>query len=96
MKSIIKLKTPQDLCLSPPTKPSNKSHSSNFTEQLPDEEGRYELVNGEIMRILATRQHDNIAEFIADTFKSAFRGQDKILSRTFPELVLIAQQVFTA
>jgi hypothetical protein len=27
---------------------------------------------------------------------SAFRGQDKILSRTFPELVLIAEQVFTA
>jgi Uma2 family endonuclease len=40
-----------------------------FIEELPDEEGRYELVNGEIMRILATRQHDNVAEFIADTFK---------------------------
>lgn len=44
-----------------------------FIEQLPDEEGRYELVNGEIMRILATRQHDNIAEFIADTFKVEVR-----------------------
>ena len=33
------------------------------------EEGRYELVNGEIMRIQATRKHDNLAEFIADTFK---------------------------
>ncbi|MGI2907891.1 hypothetical protein [Tolypothrix sp. VBCCA 56010] len=27
---------------------------------------------------------------------NAFRGQDKILSRTFPELVLIAEQLFTA
>jgi Uma2 family endonuclease len=35
-----------------------------FLERLPDEEGRYELVNGEIMRILATRQHDNLADFI--------------------------------
>ncbi|MEA5619862.1 Uma2 family endonuclease [Cronbergia sp. UHCC 0137] len=33
------------------------------------EEGRYELVNGEIMRIQATRKHDNLADFIADTFK---------------------------
>ncbi|NET02148.1 MAG: Uma2 family endonuclease [Sphaerospermopsis sp. SIO1G1] len=33
------------------------------------EEGRYELVNGEIMRIQATRKHDNVAEFITDTFK---------------------------
>ncbi|MEA5513328.1 Uma2 family endonuclease [Nodularia sp. UHCC 0506] len=33
------------------------------------EEGRYELVNGEIMRIQATRKHDNLAEFISDTFK---------------------------
>jgi Uma2 family endonuclease len=33
------------------------------------EEGRYELVNGKIMRIQATRKHDNIAEFITDTFK---------------------------
>jgi Uma2 family endonuclease len=40
-----------------------------FLERLPDEEGRYELVNGEIMRTLATRQHDNLAEFITDEFK---------------------------
>lgn len=50
--------------------------SRSFREFLvfdfPDE-GRYELVNGEIVRILATRQHDNIAEFIADAFKAEFR-----------------------
>ena len=28
-------------------------------------EGRYELVEGEIVRILATRQHDNIADFLS-------------------------------
>lgn len=47
--------------------------SLTFSEFLsydfPDE-GRYELVNGDIVRILATRQHDNIAEFIADAFKA--------------------------
>ena len=37
------------------------------------EEGRYELVNGDVVRILATRQRDNIAEFIADTFKAEVR-----------------------
>jgi hypothetical protein len=30
---------------------------AQFVEQIPDAEGRYELVNGEIMRILATRKH---------------------------------------
>ncbi|MBR8832939.1 MAG: Uma2 family endonuclease [Stigonema ocellatum SAG 48.90 = DSM 106950] len=38
--------------------------------QLPDEEGRYELVEGEIVRILPTRKHDSIAEFISDSFKA--------------------------
>jgi Uma2 family endonuclease len=49
---------------------------ARFLEQLPDEEGRYEFVNGEIMRILATRQHDNIAEFITDLFKAEVRRLD--------------------
>jgi Uma2 family endonuclease len=44
-----------------------------FLEQDVAEEGRYELVNGEIVRILATRQHDNIAEFMSDTFKGEVR-----------------------
>ena len=35
----------------------------DFLELRP-EDGRYELVNGEIVRILATRQHDNVADFI--------------------------------
>jgi Uma2 family endonuclease len=63
-----------------------------FLEQLPDEEGRYELVNGEIMRILATRQHNNIADFIADIFKAEverlnlnYRVSGRIVVRTQTE-----------
>jgi Uma2 family endonuclease len=39
-----------------------------FVQRYP-EDGRYELVNGEIVRILATRQHDDVADFIADMLK---------------------------
>jgi len=35
-----------------------------FVTQLPDEEGYYELVNGEIMRILPTRRHEDTADAI--------------------------------
>jgi Uma2 family endonuclease len=40
-----------------------------FITQLPDEESRYELINGEIVRILPTRRHETLAEFITDIFK---------------------------
>ncbi|MGK7877204.1 MAG: Uma2 family endonuclease [Xenococcaceae cyanobacterium] len=40
-----------------------------FLEQCP-EDGRYELVDGKIVRILATRLHDDIADFIADGMKA--------------------------
>lgn len=36
----------------------------------PLEDGRYELVNGEIVQILATRQHEDIADFIANLMKA--------------------------
>jgi Uma2 family endonuclease len=39
-----------------------------FVSQCPTE-GRYEFVDGEIVRILATRKHDNVAEFITDVMK---------------------------
>ncbi len=39
-----------------------------FIEQLPDDDGRYELINGEIVRILATRQHEDVADFIQRRF----------------------------
>lgn len=60
-----------------------------FIEQDIAEEGRYELVNGEIVRILPTRQHDNIAEFMSDTFKAEvkrlnlnYRVSGRIMIRT--------------
>lgn len=34
------------------------------------EDGRYELVDGRLVRILATRHHDDIADFIADEMKA--------------------------
>lgn len=53
--------------------PKQKLSFVQFLEQLPDEEGRYELVDGEIMRILPTRKHDNVAEFMSDAFKAEVR-----------------------
>lgn len=50
-------------------KPKQKLTFEQFITQLPDEEGRYELIDGEIMRILPTRKHETIAEFISDIFK---------------------------
>ena len=40
-----------------------------FLEYDVEEEGRYELINGEIVRILPTRRHETIAEFMSDSFK---------------------------
>jgi Uma2 family endonuclease len=34
------------------------------------EDGRYELVNGEIVEMNATRNHDDVADFSADSFKN--------------------------
>jgi Uma2 family endonuclease len=39
-----------------------------FLEQCPSE-GRYEFVDGDIVRVLATRKHDTVAEFVSDVFK---------------------------
>ncbi|PSF38066.1 hypothetical protein C7H19_06230 [Aphanothece hegewaldii CCALA 016] len=46
-----------------------------FIEQLPDSEGRYELVNGEIMRILSTRKHDTLAEYLSDALKDEVKSK---------------------
>lgn len=48
-----------------PTQSKPKLTLEQFLQQYPDD-GRYELVDGEIMKILATRQHDDIADFIAE------------------------------
>lgn len=42
---------------------------SQFINQLPEGEGCYELVNGQIMRKQPTRKHDTIAELITDLIK---------------------------
>lgn len=43
-----------------------------FLEQCP-EEGFYELVNGEIVEVRSTRNHDDVADFIADSFKDEIK-----------------------
>jgi Uma2 family endonuclease len=49
--------------------PKQKLTFEQFLEQCPLE-GRYEFVDGEIVRVLATRKHDTVAEFISDVFKA--------------------------
>lgn len=43
-----------------------------FLDQCP-EEGFYELVDGEIVEVRATRNHDDVADFIADSFKDEIK-----------------------
>jgi Uma2 family endonuclease len=45
-----------------------------FLENYPDD-GRYELINGEIVRILATRRHEDISDFVADTLRAQVQHQ---------------------
>lgn len=52
------------------TKLTQQLTFEQFLEQDVAEEGRYELVNGEIVRVLPTRQHETVAEFISDLFKA--------------------------
>ncbi|MGK7890417.1 MAG: hypothetical protein AB4042_13860 [Leptolyngbyaceae cyanobacterium] len=37
---------------------------NDFLEQYPENNGRFELVDGEIIEMPATRRHDDIAEFL--------------------------------
>lgn len=60
-----------------------------FLQQYP-EDGRYELVNGEIVRILATRQHDDIADFIADSLKELVRSGN--LNYKVSDRIVVATQ----
>lgn len=55
--------------------PSKNLTFEQFLEQCPTE-GRYEFVDGEIVRILATRKHDTVAEFISDSFKAETKRLD--------------------
>jgi len=59
-----------------------------FIKQLPDEDGRYELVNGEIVQILPTiRLHENVADFIENTFQN----EVKRLNLNYTGLTQLAQ-----
>ncbi|MBV8887405.1 MAG: Uma2 family endonuclease [Chroococcidiopsidaceae cyanobacterium CP_BM_RX_35] len=40
------------------------------------EDGRYELVDGKIVRILATRQHEDVADYIQDLLKEEVKHQN--------------------
>ena len=51
-----------------PTQPKPMLSFEQFVKQLPDEEGRYELVNGEIVKILPIRLHEDVADFLIKQF----------------------------
>ena len=44
-----------------------------FLETTPDDGNRYELVNGERVQLMATRAHDDVADFLYDTFRDQVR-----------------------
>lgn len=41
----------------------------DFLETTPEDGNRYELVNGERVQLMATRAHDDVADFIYDAFR---------------------------
>ncbi|MEZ2232037.1 Uma2 family endonuclease [Microcoleus sp.] len=49
------------------TEPKQMLSFEQFIKQLPDE-GRYELVNGEIVKILPIRLHEDVADFLIKQF----------------------------
>lgn len=66
-----------------------KLNFNNFLEWEVSEEGKYELIDGEIVRILPTRKHEDIADLIEDTFRDQvkqfklnYRVSGRILIRT--------------
>ena len=47
-----------------------------FLETAPEDGNRYELVNGERVQLMATRAHDDVADFFYDAFRGGVkRGQ---------------------
>jgi Uma2 family endonuclease len=70
------------------SQPKQKISFAQFIQQLPDE-GRYELVNGKIMRIIPTRMHENVADFLSRQFDKEverlslnYRVSGRIMVRT--------------
>ncbi len=52
-----------------PTQLKQNLTFKQFIKQLPDEESRYELVNGEIVIILPIRLHEDLADFLVKQFE---------------------------
>lgn len=72
------------------TQPKQKLTFEQFLQY--PEEGRYELVDGEIVRILATRQQEDVADFIRRQLDSEverlalnYRVSDRIIIRTLTQ-----------
>lgn len=66
-----------------------KLNFNDFLEWEVSEEGKYELIDGEIVRILPTRKHEDIADLIEDAFRDQvkqfklnYRVSGRILIRT--------------
>lgn len=66
-----------------------KLNFNDFLEWEVYEEGKYELIDGEIVRILPTRKHEDIADLIEGTFRDQvkqfnlnYRVSGRILIRT--------------
>jgi Uma2 family endonuclease len=71
--------------------PKQKLTFEQFFERYPAE-GRYELVDAEIVRILATRQHEDVADFIrrrldreVERLALNYRVSDRIIIRTLTQ-----------
>lgn len=47
----------------------------NFLETTPEDGNRYELVNGERVQLMATRAHDDVADFIYDAFRDQVKRE---------------------
>jgi Uma2 family endonuclease len=45
-----------------------------FLETAPEDGNRYELINGECVQLMATRAHDDVADFIYDAFRDQVQG----------------------
>ncbi len=45
----------------------------DFIQRCGEDNKRYELVNGQIVEIMATRAHDDVADFIYDAFRDAIK-----------------------
>jgi len=60
-----------------------------FLDQYPDD-GRYELVDGELVRILATRRHENVADFVEDAMRDEVKRL-KLNYRVSNQIVLAIQ-----